>query len=62
MKKSDITKMKKAFSKYGFNVCMGCYEMNRADGEGCTLIGENYDLKTNQVDAAIDAYEIYLNL
>ena len=51
--------MKRAFQKYGKDVCKRCYEMSE-EGNGASTIGFEYDLTTQQADCAIYAYEYYL--
>jgi len=51
-----------AFKKYGRDVCRHVYHLNRHDGEGANTIGFYLGLTTRQADAAIDAWDRYLDV
>ncbi|MFL1449140.1 hypothetical protein ACI77O_12165 [Pseudomonas tritici] len=48
------SKAKRAVKNYGLGVCLSAYRMTEP-GDGASTIGINFDLTTNQADAAIDA-------
>lgn len=45
---------KRAVENYGLGVCLEAYRMTDS-GDGARTIGSEFDLTTNQADAAIDA-------
>jgi hypothetical protein len=49
-----------AFHKYGKATCQRAHQLNRDAGEGANTIGQMLDLTTRQADAAISAWDEFL--